>query len=129
MLRRSFLIGARAAQFNVSAKIMTGIDIEAIWFQSLNKDAKILFLAGLGHEITIAGRNSYAAGSDDLENPSELRRINEIQHRVLGCLLHLMHDDAHANIHHSVANSVLNQSEPELQELMVYTWFENKKRF
>ncbi|MFZ6799094.1 hypothetical protein [Undibacterium sp. Di24W] len=108
---------------------MPGIEIEANWFRSLSKDAKILFLARLAHGITIAGRNSYVAGSDDLENPSQLRRINEIQHRVLGCLLHLMDDDAYENIHLSVANCVLNQSEPELQELMFHTWREHKARF
>jgi len=105
---------------------MSRIPIETNWLISLNREAKLLFLTRLAHGITIAGRNSYVPGSDELENPTQLRKINEIQHRVLGCLLQLMQDEAYENIYHSIANCVLNESEPELHALMFYTWQESK---
>jgi len=105
---------------------MSQIEIEAQWFASLDKDAKAMFLARLGHGITIAGRYFYVAGCDEVENPAQLRRINEIQHRVLSCLLHLLSDDVFKDMHQTLANNVLNQSDIQLQELMFYTWEESK---
>jgi len=52
----------------------------------LETRSKTLFLATLMHELTIAGRNSYRVQSEELDKPSQLRKVNEIQHRVAACL-------------------------------------------
>jgi hypothetical protein len=55
---------------------------------------KIDFLVQFAHALTILARDTYAVGEDGLTNPSRLRIINEIQHRVTGCLMALCRNDS-----------------------------------
>jgi hypothetical protein len=55
---------------------------------------KIDFLVQFAHALTILARDTYAVGEDGLTNPVRLRIINEIQHRVTGCLMALCKDAA-----------------------------------
>jgi hypothetical protein len=55
---------------------------------------KIDFLIQFAHALTIIARDGYAVGEDGLTNPSRLRIINEIQHRVTGCLMALCKNDS-----------------------------------
>jgi hypothetical protein len=55
---------------------------------------KIDFLVQFAHALTILARDTYAVGEDGLTNPSRLRIINEIQHRVTGCLMALCKNDS-----------------------------------
>jgi hypothetical protein len=52
-----------------------------------------LCLALYGYELTILARDAYEPGTDDVKNPRWLRRLNEIQHRILGHILKLFNDD------------------------------------
>lgn len=69
---------------------MTKIETEALWLCSLPLEGKIRFLAELSFQITVTGRASYEAGTEDLIKPRLLRRINETQHRVTSGLNHLL---------------------------------------
>ena len=48
------------------------------------ESGQVRFLSYLGHQITIHARDTYEVGGDSLENPIQLRCINEIMHRILG---------------------------------------------
>ena len=54
---------------------------------------KIDFLVQFAHALTILARDTYAV-SEGLTNPLRLRIINEIQHRVTGCLMALRKNDS-----------------------------------
>jgi len=62
-------------------------------FCTYSPQAKIDFLVQLAHALTILARDTYAVGEDGLTNPSRLRIINEIQHRVTGYLMALHRND------------------------------------
>jgi hypothetical protein len=106
---------------------MSDIDSEGAWLVGLDDESKILFLATLGHTLTIAGRNSYAPKNDGLANPAQLRRINEIQHRVLACLRELLVGTSSIGFQRSIAEWVLHQTDAELQELMSWAWQSTKE--
>ena len=55
---------------------------------------KIDFLVQFAHALTILARDTYAVGEEGLTNPLRLRIINEIQHRVTGCLMALRKNDS-----------------------------------
>ena len=42
------------------------------------------FLSRLAHQITIFARDTYEPNTDSLSNPTQLRCINEMMHRILG---------------------------------------------
>ena len=42
------------------------------------------FLSCLAHQITIFARDTYEPDTDALSNPTRLRCINEMMHRILG---------------------------------------------
>ena len=54
----------------------------ALMFSSLSTSDKIRFLARLGWELTIVGRDAYKPQTVELTHPTRLRAINEIQHRI-----------------------------------------------
>jgi hypothetical protein len=54
---------------------------------------KIDFLVQFAHALTILARDTYAVGEDGLTNPSRLRIMNELQHRVTGYLIALRKND------------------------------------
>ncbi|SRR6266511_5040775 len=51
---------------------------------------KTHFLIQFAHAMTILARDTYAVGEEGLRNPSRLRIINELQHRVTSFLIALM---------------------------------------
>lgn len=61
-------------------------------FSSLSSHDKIRFLARLGWELTVAGRDAYEPQTEELIHPARLRDINEVQHRVLEHLYCLASD-------------------------------------
>jgi hypothetical protein len=105
---------------------MTTIDTEAGWISRLALDHKLHFLARLSFEITIAGRNSYEAGTDELTNPRQLRRVNEIQHRVTACLSQLLSGTCPDGFEQSIATWVLAERDPELKHILELCWSDAK---
>jgi hypothetical protein len=66
-------------------------------FESVGESGRkgqVGFLVNLANELTIAARSTYQVGSDQLENPEQLRTYNELQHRILACLRQMINDDA-----------------------------------
>lgn len=59
-------------------------------FADWNADQRIQFLLSLANELTIVARETYEVGSDDVQRPPDLRRYNEVLHRVLANLRDLM---------------------------------------
>jgi hypothetical protein len=51
---------------------------------------KILLLARLSFELTIAARSTYIPGTEDIAEPRQIRAYNEIQHRVSACVCDLL---------------------------------------
>ena len=52
--------------------------------------SKIQVLAQLSFELTIAARDTYAAGTEMVNNPVRLRQFNEVQHQIAGYLCALV---------------------------------------
>lgn len=59
-------------------------------FSNYSPQEKIDFLVHFAHTLTILARDTYEVGGEGLTQPSRLRRMNEIQHRIMGFLLALM---------------------------------------
>lgn len=64
-------------------------------FSDLSNNEKAGFLAQLAWELTVAARETYRVGTDDLTNPKLLRSINELQHRILSQLSAILRNDSH----------------------------------
>jgi len=107
---------------------MTLIDEEGAWFAALADRQKLRFLSVLGHELTVVGRNSYRPQTEELDKPAQLRRVNEVQHRVLACLAQLLAGTCAPSFQRSIAEVVLQQSDAELRQLMAYAWSFAKER-
>lgn len=95
---------------------------EGRWLVSLESRSKTVFLVTLMHELTIVGRSSYRPQSDELDKPWQLRKVNEIQHRVAACLRELLSGQGNESFQASVAAWVLDQQDTELQCLLSGAW-------
>jgi hypothetical protein len=62
-------------------------------YSDLNRSAQIKLLSRFGFNLTIAARDTYEAGTEEVTDPQRLRRINEIQHRVFGHISSLIKND------------------------------------
>jgi len=107
---------------------MSAIDIETAWIDSLTLDRKIRFFSLLSFKITIAGRNSYEPGTDELAHPRQLRRINEIQHRVTACLSQLLSGTCPEGFDLSIPKWILEESDVELKPMLQRAWAQAKMR-
>jgi hypothetical protein len=54
--------------------------------KNFNRSQRSEFLLNLANELTVAARSAYSPACDEVESPQDLRRYNEILHRVLGNL-------------------------------------------
>jgi hypothetical protein len=63
-------------------------------YGSLDRNAQILLLARLAHEMTVCARETYVVGTEDIADPQRLRMFNELLHRITGQLIPLVHDDS-----------------------------------
>src|SRR4051812_8035580 len=107
---------------------MTITESEGEWMAALDAGAKARFLAGLSHELTIAGRDSYIPGGEGLSKPHLLRGINEIQHRVAACLSQLLSGSGSASFERSIAAWVLESSHEDLRAWGTTAWNTAKAR-
>lgn len=62
-------------------------------FSKSSEPQQIAFLSRLVAEITLLGRETYEAGTDEVIDPQRLRALNELQHRVASQLVHLLEGD------------------------------------
>lgn len=63
-------------------------------FSDLPTNEKADFLARLAWELTVAARETYEVGTDNLTNPKLMHSINETQHRLLSQLSAILRNDA-----------------------------------
>ena len=63
-------------------------------FCNYSLQEQIDFLLKFAHELTIVARDTYEYGEDGVTHPSRLRRINEVQHRVVSFVIALRQNDA-----------------------------------
>ena len=63
-------------------------------FRNYSRREKIDFLFHLAHALTILARDTYEARGEGLSQPARLRRITEVQHRVLSGIIALMKNEA-----------------------------------
>lgn len=101
---------------------MTKLETEVLWLRRLSLKSKIHFLAGLSFQITVAGRASYKAGTEDLIKPRLLCRINETQHRVTSGLNHLLTGSCWDGFEGAVATWLFAEPDAKLNELLQYCW-------
>ena len=106
---------------------MTTVLTETEWIQNLAPEFAIRFLARLSCEITIAGRNSYEAGTDELINPKQLRRVNEVQNKVTACLSQLLEGECPDGFVQSMPQRMLVGEDDELRDLLEWSWSQAKK--
>lgn len=59
-------------------------------FSKMTEEEQGRFLATLAHEITIVARGTYVPGTEEVADPPRLRRLNEVQHLVVGQLIKLL---------------------------------------
>jgi hypothetical protein len=105
------------------------VELEGCWFMALSKAEKIAFLAAVGHALTISGRTSYSFQNEGLESPVRLRRINEIQHRVLACLGELLRDESSDSFQLSIASWVLDVTDPVDHQAISWAWYSVKESY
>ena len=71
------------------------LDVErAIKLYTAKLDSvQALFLSALAHRLTIDARSAYGVEGDTVDNPGQLRKVNELMHRILGQQFKLMRND------------------------------------
>ena len=69
------------------------VDLAIETFSNYSPQEKTDVLLYLAHALTILARDNYEVGKNGLTNPARLRRINELQHRVLSFLIALRNSD------------------------------------
>jgi hypothetical protein len=62
-------------------------------FSRYSPQEKTDFLLQFTHTLTILARDTYEVGGEGLTNPSRLRLINEVQHRVISFLMALIRNE------------------------------------
>lgn len=106
---------------------MTTLQAQKDWIANLPQQVAVSFLARLSWEITIAGRNSYEAGTNELTNPRQLRRVNEIQHRVTACLSQLLEHTCRDGFVVAIAQLVLAEEDVELRGILQGSWLQARE--
>ena len=51
-------------------------------YESLNKDQRVLWLSHLLFLVSMFARGTYEVGTESVDKPEELRRFNELLHRI-----------------------------------------------
>ena len=59
-------------------------------FAVLDRDRQLRFLARYGHLLTVAARDTYVPGTNDVSDPPRLRHANELMHRVFAQIAYLL---------------------------------------
>lgn len=67
-------------------------DALIMYQNEMSNDLLARYLVDFAFNLTIMARNTYVAGSDEVDRPTALRGIVEISHRVLGRALHVINN-------------------------------------
>jgi hypothetical protein len=66
---------------------------EALAFNLLTRAERTQWLARFVAALTVAARDTYEVGGDDIVDPKRMRRFNELIHRAVNQLRHQLHGD------------------------------------
>ncbi len=95
---------------------------EGQWLASLGSDDRKLFLANLAHQLTVAGRDSYRPGTNELDKPQLLRKVNEVLHRVTAWLRSELAKPGTPEFCEALGQIVLAQSDSDFAQLTNWAW-------
>jgi hypothetical protein len=62
-------------------------------FNALGNAERAQWLARLAAALTVAARDTYEVGGDDIRESKRMRRFNELLHRVVNQLRHQLRDE------------------------------------
>ena len=74
--------------FNIQRLANGGFEMTELWlralerYESLNKDQRVLWLSHLLFLVSMFARGTYEVGTESVDKPEELRRFNELLHRI-----------------------------------------------
>ena len=102
----------------------TSLDIskEMSWLQNLDKPDRVLFLAMLSHNLTIAMRVLGVYSKDLREDFSWVRLVNEANHQVSGYVMHSLSGKEDPRWIQVVVKNVLNSSDEAAGQQMKQAW-------
>jgi hypothetical protein len=80
-------------------------------FSALRADQQVKHLAEWAHAVTIDARDTYIPGVEGIADPVRLRRFNELQHRLLGQLIAVLHQQSSSEYESFLAMVVENAKE------------------
>jgi len=101
---------------------------EGTWLWALGRDQRTLFLGLLANNLTVVGRNSYRAQTEELDQPRQLRMTNEILNRVTSCLRDALTGSESSGFVESMGPRVLEPQDHELSQLTHWAWQNAKDR-
>ncbi len=104
------------------------VEAEARWLAELAARERARFLAHLAHRLTVAQRCLVYCDASAAERVEQLRQVNEVQHRVLDYLQHLLSGNEDTQWTRSVAAYVLMAADEEVRALCLQSW-EDCKRY
>jgi hypothetical protein len=91
-------------------------------YQSLSRDRQLRFLAQCGMNLTVAARETYEFQASGVVAPERLRRINEIQHRVLGHVIALLENSSQRYPDDAIVRIVLAASDTDPRVASMAAW-------
>lgn len=92
------------------------------WMTGLEPRQRARAFVVLGHELTIASRVLAHSAAPESDRVEQLRQLNEIQHRVIGYLIHALGTDEDVGWIRPVLAYVFTAEDPQVRRLAVYCW-------
>ncbi|MBM3224871.1 MAG: hypothetical protein FJZ47_13850 [Candidatus Tectomicrobia bacterium] len=92
-------------------------------FRTFSPQEKMDMLVHLAHALTILARDTYIVTGEGVAEPARLRRITEVQHRLLGALIALMKQETTRYPDEVLVRLVLEHSDDQgLQDQLLETF-------
>lgn len=86
----------------------------------LPPEARLVYLACLAHGLTVAARDGYEVGGTGLTDGVKVRKLNERQHQVTGCLADLLATGTSTWTAEALTEMLLDREDPELARLLEF---------
>ena len=83
-------------------------------YSALPASEQLRVLADYAHDVTVIARGTYVPQTEDIADPSRLRLLNEVQHRVTGHMRHLISGNTKRYPDDMIVRIVIAEDDPEL---------------
>ena len=83
-------------------------------YSALSLSQQLRVLADYAHDLTVIARGTYVAQTDDVADPRRLRQLNEVQHRVMAHVRHLIAGDANRYPDDVIVRTIIAEDDSEL---------------